>query len=142
MAEKSPVENLPVAAGKRRRGRPRKNPLPPPVQGGTTAAATSPQVAAVGAVIAQAVKTAVMSSLAKRAPADPLSRSAVAQVASSVARSELRKLVQDEVANARPDLGTQSRAEVRDVIADASARDVLSTDHGQGNPHWHLLRNR
>lgn len=130
--ESSPIDNLPVAAGKRRRGRPRK------VREAEAAAkegpATSPDVLS-------EVKGAISQALAKKKAPDPLTRKGIVAITKQVARSTVTKLVRNEQKLAQPQpAGLES--EIRDVIAAQNSSDVLTTEHGQSHPYWFLLRNR
>lgn len=143
------IENLPVAAGKRRRGRPRKVRIADAVENAVVTAPANPQSQENGVSppssasdLRKIVRDAVEGVVKARKPASPHSKKGVLGVLKQVARSEVRKLVTRELQNAKSDVGAASQSEIRDVVADEVTRDVLSTDHGQSHPFWHLLMNR
>lgn len=138
-AADSPVDNLPVAAGKRRRGRPKKvreaaaaeNP-PQPGDGSPP----PPPNADIASVVTQAVEKAVKKT---KAPG-PETRKGIVGLVKQVTRHEVARAVKGELATRDYNAGIAD--EVRDAVTANDSQDALTTQHGQDHPFWHLLRTR
>jgi hypothetical protein len=138
-SEKSPVENLPVASGKKRRGRPRK------VREAETAADAAGKQPENGssppADLVSTIKSAVKEAVEKNTrPTGPTSRKGIAGLVRQLTRSEVRRAVAEESGGNAPSPGLA--AHVRDVLADDEVKAVASVDHGQSHPWWFLMRTR
>lgn len=137
---KSPIDNLPVAAGKKRRGRPRKEHVVAAVNG---AIAKAPGTAATQSgvdALKAAVKTAIEKALARRKPAGPTSRQGIAGLAKQVARSEVASAIRSGISEQGGTVGLERQ--IAETTTPDEQRDAVATEHGQSHPFWHLLRNR
>jgi hypothetical protein len=133
----SPVENLPAASGKKRKGRPRKQRID---DAATIAASMASQALPLQAEeVKAAIKEAVTAAVKKPKAADPESVKGIAGLEREVTRAAVKKAVREEIGS-DPDAGI-SRA-VRETITGSEAREALTTEHGQSHPFWHLLRTR
>lgn len=141
-SESSPVDNLPVGAGKKRRGRPRKARVsaesaavgPPTVAGGDGA----PPPGTDGVV--GLVKEAVSEAIKKNKPPGLTSRRGIVGLAKQVARVEARKLVGEQSKEVGGQVGLSAEISKQEGLIEAQG--ALSTQHGQDHPFWHLLRQR
>lgn len=128
----SPVENLPVAAGKKRRGRPKKI---------REAAAASTEAAALPSddfksVVKQAVQEAT-----KKAPAPgALTRKGVAGLVKQLVRQNARTTVNAEL---RSDdgqvIGPTAVADVRKELADQDKKEIQAQSAAEHHPHRAIL---
>ena len=138
-AKASPVDSLPVAAGKNRRGRPRGRRVADAaiaVLDGADAASpqSSPDLVA-------DIKHAVEEAVKRPKAPGAMTRKGIVSAARAVARSTVRSLVNRELKASDPSPpGLESQ--IHDVISAEQTKGVLTTEHGQSHPFWHLLRLR
>lgn len=136
----SPVDNLPVAAGKRRRGRPKK------VREAAAAAVTSSSpadgsaAAPANADLASVVTQAVAKAVKKSKLPGPETRKGIVGLVKQVTRQEVARAVKGELSTR--DFSAGVADEVRGAVTANDSQDTLTTQHGQSHPFWHLLRNR
>lgn len=135
---KSPVENLPVGAGKKRRGRPKK--VRVAESGSVPAVNPVADGSAQPADISDVVTAAIGKALKKGKPPGPETRKGITGLVKQVTRSEVQRAVRNELKTRQADVGIAE--EVRETITAADSSDALATQHGQDHRFWHLLRAR
>jgi len=135
--EKSPVDNLPVATGKRRRGRPRKARV---VEAAQEAVSASDAASPAGADVGQVVTAAVEKALKRKKAPGPETRQGIVGLVKQVTRQEVARAVKGELKTREFNAGMAD--EVREAVTVHDSSDALATQHGQSHPFWHLLRTR
>lgn len=134
--QKSPIEHLPVAAGKRRRGRPRKTHVAAAVMDAVKGDGPAPAAADLASVVENAVEKVLKRG---RTPS-PGSVKGINAAVRQVERSDVRRAVKLEV-GASAHSGRD--AEVLDALADAEKKEIAAQPtFGPGHPRWHELRSR
>lgn len=137
----SPVDNLPAAQGKRRRGRPRKHRIEETanIAAEIASSALPIQKEEVKAAIREAVKEAVK----RPEPVDPESVKGIQGLATQVRRAAAKKAVTEEL---RRDDGEVISGVTEETISDVIAQqeiDSIRADQKKPKPpHWWLLRMR
>lgn len=134
--DSSPIDHLPVAAGKRRRGRPRKIREAAAAEGQTSE--TASKAGSPPADISKIVKSAVAEAIQRNKPAGPTTRRGIVGLVKQVASQEARRAVKQELPDS-PVVETQ----VRQHLANEEKEEILAdSEHRRSHPYWHLLRMR